>query len=78
LELAQIRAERERRVRNITDKIRQSPDRETILRVAREEVGHILKASNSVAGVGTQAQLLSKLGQQTETDETDQVDDRAS
>ncbi|MCB0036801.1 MAG: GAF domain-containing protein, partial [Anaerolineales bacterium] len=65
---AQNRAERERRVRAITDRIRRGNDRETILKIAREEIGQLLGAQKSMAHLGTQQQLLSKLRQQDEQD----------
>jgi PAS domain S-box-containing protein len=58
---AQARIEQERRVRVITDKIRRGADREAILRIAREEIGQMLNATESVAILGTQAQLFAKL-----------------
>lgn len=71
LQQAQARAERERQIRTITDKIRRGIDRDAILRIAQEEIKQLLGASTSVAQVGTQAQLLRQLqkltASQTET-----------
>lgn len=58
---AQARAEQERRVRTITDKIRRGTDREAILRIAQKEIAELLGASSSVVQLGTQAQLLSRM-----------------
>jgi PAS domain S-box-containing protein len=55
---AQARAERERQVRTITDKIRRGNDREAILRIAREELSVLLGASKSVVHLGVPEQLL--------------------
>ena len=71
LEEAQRRAERERMVRTITDKIRQGADQETILRVARQELSQILGASRSIAQLGTQKQLLQKHQQANGTTQND-------
>jgi GAF domain-containing protein len=62
---AQARAERERRVRTITDKIHQATNREAILQIAREEISQLLGASQSAVQLGTQRQLLS--AQETNT-----------
>lgn len=61
---AQERAEQERRVRTITDKIRRGTNREDILRIARQEISELLGASQSTVRLGTQAQLLSRMKQQ--------------
>ncbi|MBK8987483.1 MAG: PAS domain S-box protein [Chloroflexi bacterium] len=58
---AEQRAERERQIRTITDKIRRGVDRETILRLAREEIGQMLGATTAVGQLGTSAQLLQRL-----------------
>jgi GAF domain-containing protein len=55
---AQARAERERRVRAITDRIRRGIDRESILQIAREEIADLLHASSAVVHLGTKEQLL--------------------
>jgi DNA-binding LacI/PurR family transcriptional regulator/putative methionine-R-sulfoxide reductase with GAF domain len=57
-EQAQARAEKERLVRTITDRIRRSPDREAILRTTLREVGAMLSASRSVIRLGSKTQLL--------------------
>ena len=66
---AQARAERERRVRTITDKIRRATDREQILEVARQELGEMLGAKESAVQLGTRPQLLAilKRGKYEET-----------
>jgi GAF domain-containing protein len=66
---AQARAERERRVRTITDKIRRATDREQILEVARQELGEMLGAKESAVQLGTRQQLLAilKRGKYEET-----------
>jgi GAF domain-containing protein len=48
-EQAQTQAEQERRVRTITDRIRQGADREAIMRIALRELGQMLGASKSGA-----------------------------
>ena len=55
------RAERERKIRTITDKIRKGADRESILQIAREEIGAMLGAKTAVAQLGTQKQLIERL-----------------
>jgi GAF domain-containing protein len=55
---AQARAERERQVRTITDKIRRGANREEMLRVAREEISQMLGASESAVRLGTETRLL--------------------
>jgi GAF domain-containing protein len=60
VEQARARAEREQRVRTITDKIRNGADTQTILRTTLEELNHMLGASTGIIRVGTQAQLLVK------------------
>jgi PAS domain S-box-containing protein len=57
LEAAQARAERERRVRTITDKVRRGSDRDAILHIAREELQRMLNASYSTAQLGTAEQI---------------------
>lgn len=54
---AQARAEREHRVRAITDKIRRGTDQETILRIAQEEIGKMLGSTHTVAALGTAEQF---------------------
>ena len=58
---AELRAERERQIRTITDKIRRGIDRQAILQVAREEISQMLGAQTAVAQLGTAAQLLERL-----------------
>jgi GAF domain-containing protein len=60
LEQTQRRAERERQVRTITDRVRRAPDREMILRAALQELGQMLGASESVIQLGTRDQLLER------------------
>ncbi|MBN1889036.1 MAG: substrate-binding domain-containing protein [Thermoflexales bacterium] len=57
-EQAQARAEQERLVRTITDKIRRSPNTETIMRTTLHELGAMLGASRSVIRLGSKTQLL--------------------
>ena len=71
LEQAQIRAERERRVRDITNKVRQSADRDTMLQVAREEIARIIGASNAVSQIGSREKLLDKLSAKTKPSTTE-------
>lgn len=61
LQQAEARAERERQIRTITDKIRRGVDRDAILRIAREEISQLLGVSTAIAQIGTQAQLLQQL-----------------
>ena len=60
---AQARAERERRVRDITDKIRRGGNREAILATARDEIAQLLGTKRALAQVGNADYLLQKLGQ---------------
>lgn len=53
LAAAQARAERERQVRTIADMIRRGTSQEEILRIARQEIGQLLGAKQSVAHLGT-------------------------
>ncbi len=62
----QAQAEQERKVRMITDKIQRGVDRDSILRIAQEEIRQMLSVSKSVAQIGTQEQLLSRLQNQSE------------
>jgi PAS domain S-box-containing protein len=57
LRQAQERAERERRVRDITERIHRGADSGVIMRTALEELGRMLGASKAVIRLGTQAQL---------------------
>lgn len=57
LEQAQSRAEREQRVRKITERIRRGADTESIMRVALEELTQAVGAKQAVVRLGTQAQL---------------------
>ncbi|MEZ4644062.1 MAG: GAF domain-containing protein [Chloroflexota bacterium] len=66
LQQAQVRAERERQIRTITDKIRRGVDREAILRIAREEISQLLGASTAVTQLGTREQLLQQLQKLTQ------------
>jgi len=63
LAAAQARAERERQVRTITDKIRRGVDREAILNIAQEEIRSLIGAKQSAAQLGTKAQLLERIQQ---------------
>lgn len=63
LAAAQTRADRERLVRTITDKIRRGTDREAILTIARQEISEMLGANQSVAQLGAKTQLLERLQQ---------------
>ena len=56
----QERAEQERLVRTITDKVWRGADRQTIMRVALEELGQVLNADTSTIQLGTRDQLLTK------------------
>jgi GAF domain-containing protein len=58
---AQARAERERQVRTITDRIRRANDKDAILQVAQEEIGKMLGAKETAVKLGTQQQLLATL-----------------
>jgi PAS domain S-box-containing protein len=62
LEQARARAERERLVRTITDRVRRGMDRDAILRITLQEVGQMLGASKAVVRLGTQKDLLSDAG----------------
>ena len=55
---AQSHAERERRVRTVTDRIRRATDAESIMRVALEDLSEMLKTSKLVVRLGTPEQLL--------------------
>ncbi|MBE2222192.1 MAG: GAF domain-containing protein [Anaerolineae bacterium] len=66
LAAAQARAERERQVRTITDKIRRGVDREAILNIAQQEIGKLIGANKSAAQLGTKAQLLDRIQQTIE------------
>ncbi len=58
-EQAQVRAERERLVRTITNKVHQGADTEAIMRITLQELGQILGASQSIVRLGTRERLLS-------------------
>jgi PAS domain S-box-containing protein len=58
-EQAQARAERERLVRTITNRVHQGADAEAIMRITLQELGQILGATQSVIRLGTREQLLS-------------------
>jgi PAS domain S-box-containing protein len=58
LEGEQKRAEQERLVRTITDRVRRGADMQSILRIALEEVGQALGAEVSVAQLGTRDELI--------------------
>ena len=61
LAAAQARAERERQVRTITDRIRRGVDREAILNIAQKEISQLIGATQSTAQLGTKAQLLERI-----------------
>lgn len=65
---AQQRAERERRVRTITDKIRWATSRDNILNIACEEIAQMLGTSESRAYLGTRTQLLNQVDSQSNHD----------
>jgi GAF domain-containing protein len=58
-EQAQTRAERERLVRTITNRVHQGTDTEAIMRITLQELGQILGSSQSIMRLGTREQLLS-------------------
>lgn len=58
---AQARAERERQVRAITDRIRRGTTRHDILEIAREEITQLLQANTAVVQLGTKQHLLELL-----------------
>jgi PAS domain S-box-containing protein len=58
-EQAQMRAERERLVRTITNRAHQGADAEAIMRITLQELGQILGATQSIMRLGTREQLLS-------------------
>jgi transcriptional regulator with GAF, ATPase, and Fis domain len=60
---AQSRAERERRVRDITERIHRSPDAGILMRVAVEELSQMLGASKAVIRLGTQDRLIAESGE---------------
>jgi len=57
LQRAQTRAEQERLVRTITDRVRRGVDRQAIMRVALREIGDMLGASTAVVRLGTAGSL---------------------
>jgi PAS domain S-box-containing protein len=57
MERAQSRAEREQRVRKITERIRRGADTESIMRIALEELSQMVGANKAVVRLGTQPQL---------------------
>ena len=69
IEMAHARAEREQRVRAITDRIHRGPNTEIILQTALAELNQMLGASKSVIRLGTQAKLRSELGELPAVDE---------
>jgi GAF domain-containing protein len=54
----QARAEQERLVRTITDRVRRGADKQAILRITLEELGQVLEAERAVIRLGTREQLL--------------------
>jgi hypothetical protein len=75
LAVAQNRADRERLVRTITDKIRRGTDREAILAIARDEISQMLGAREAVAQLGVKNQLLERLQQTVHKQERLTIDD---
>ncbi len=69
IESVRARAERERLTRTITDRVRRGMDRETVMRIALQELGQMLGASQSVMRLGTQAQLLGEEKKDSESSE---------
>ena len=61
-ERAQARADRERRVRDITERIHRSPDAGILMRVAVEELSQMLGASKAVIRLGTRERLIAESG----------------
>lgn len=59
LEQTRVRAERERMVRTITDRIRRGTDRDVIMRATLHELVQMLGASQAVMHVGNRERLLS-------------------
>jgi PAS domain S-box-containing protein len=57
MEKAQSRAEREQRVRKITERIRRGADTESIMRIALEELSQMVGANKAIVRLGTQSQL---------------------
>jgi GAF domain-containing protein len=62
LERAQARAQQERLVRTITDRVRRGVDRQAIMRVALREMGEMLGASAGMVRLGTGASLQEQVG----------------
>lgn len=56
----QQRAEQERLVRTITDKVRRGADSQSILRIALQELSQVLGSERSVVQLGTREQLLAR------------------
>jgi putative methionine-R-sulfoxide reductase with GAF domain len=69
IEQAHARAEREQRVRAVTDRIHRGPNAEIILQTALAELNQILGASKSVIRLGTQAGLRAELAELPDGDE---------
>jgi len=67
----QRRAEQERLVRTITDKVRRGADAQSIMQIALEELSQILDADSSTILLGTKDQLLT----QTSSGNTNQQED---
>lgn len=60
----QSRAERERQIRTITDKIRRGIDRDAILQIARDEISQMLGAKTAAGQLGTSALIVDRLHEQ--------------
>ena len=71
LQEAQTRAEREAKVREISNKVRRGTDRHEILDIARLEIAQLLRASKSQSHLGTQQQLSEKIAQAKKNGQSD-------
>ncbi|HQE91228.1 MAG TPA: GAF domain-containing protein [Anaerolineae bacterium] len=65
LERTRVRAERERLVRTVIDRIRRGTDRDAIMRTTLQELVQMLDASKAVMRLGNREQLLSAPGVST-------------
>ena len=71
LEQTRVRAERERLVRTITDRIRRGTDRDVIMRATLQELVQMLGVSKAVVRLGNREQLLSAQEAAAHPDEHD-------
>ncbi len=69
LEQTRVRAERERLVRTITDRIRRGTDRDVIVRATLQELVQMLDASKAVLRLGNRERLMSVLEMDASPDE---------